>query len=121
MKLIDCCRSFRWLTLGVSACAALFAAAGCAGRGEQAIPVGAKLVATGREGPVTFTADGPGTVYVLDDTDKKMVYRHDVVRGDRVTVVPNKDVIQLNAGTASEQKLDDNHQFQIHFDAAPTR
>lgn len=113
--------------LAAAALAALLAATGlglgttgCAGRGEMAIPAGAKLVSSGKNGLVSYTAANRGNVYVFDDTDKKMIFTHELMRGDRVSVIPNEDVIRINDKTASEQKLVDDHQYQIHFDPAGT-
>ena len=108
--------------LAATAFAALLAVGGlgltgCAGRGEMAIPAGAKLVSSGKNGLVSYTAANRGNVYVFDDTDKKMIFTHEMMRGDRVSVIPNEDVIRINDRTASEQKLVDDHQYQIHFDA----
>lgn len=97
---------------------ALVGAAGCGpSRGELAVPATAKLVSSGKNGLVSYTAANRGNVYLFDETDKKMIFTHELMRGDRVSVIPNEDVIRINDKTVSEQKLVDDHQYQIHFDA----
>lgn len=94
---------------------AIACAAGCAARGEMAIPSTAQVLASGN-GRLEATPTREGTVYVYDATDNRIIYSGTIHGGDRVIVDPNNNLVTVNGNTVTEPHLHGDHQYKIEFD-----
>jgi hypothetical protein len=100
-------------TLGV---AAVTFVPGCASdHNPNDVPSSAMLRTEGT-GRVVFTAPSTGTVYVYDDTQDRMIYSGQVMAGQRVTVTPKDDRIDLDDHKVSDQTLHPGNSYQVYFD-----
>lgn len=91
-------------------------AGGCTEHGSDAIPSAAETMTSGN-GRDLIQARAPhnGKMYVLDDTDNKIVWSGKVKTDDRVTVDPGTNVVKLNGDTVNETRLDRDHKYVIKY------
>ena len=99
-----------------SGLAALLLAATVGCQGRNSIPSGARLEQEGANG-LSYTAQSPGTVYVLDATSNKKVFEGHMNAGDQIVVQPSLGVIVLAGNNADlKDTLQPDHKYQIFFD-----
>jgi len=87
---------------------------GCMHERSAAIPADATLQTEGQK-ELTFRATEPGTVYVYNRNDDKIVYSGDMQRGETISIDPDKDHITLDGRTVLEKGLDRNETLRIFF------
>ncbi|HZL35826.1 MAG TPA: hypothetical protein VFC78_10990 [Tepidisphaeraceae bacterium] len=103
-------------TIGAAMLGALVALApGCGPK--MTLPMGTQLIASGKT--VNGTAPGDGMVYVYDTSTQKVLYQGRVIKGDRVSVVPEKSRIQLNGNDVEQHVLNINDDYQVRFMSQP--
>ena len=100
-------------TLGVAA--AVFVT-GCASDNHpNDVPSSAMLRSEGT-GRIVDTAPANGTVYVYDNSENRMIYSGTVMAGQRVTVNPKNDRIDVDDRKVSDQTLHTGDSYRIYFD-----
>ena len=89
---------------------------GCTSHGRDAVPSDARTLTTG-EGRelVSATAPHDGEMYVVDDTDNKLVWSGQVHRDDRIEVDGEAKAIKHNGRTASDAHVHRDHRYVIKF------
>ena len=89
---------------------------GCTEHGSDAIPAQAEKLTTGRGGDlIQARAPHNGKMYVLDETNNKLVWSGKVKTDDRVTVDPAAGAVKLNGDTVSDARLDRDHRYSIQY------
>jgi hypothetical protein len=88
--------------------------AGCAQERHEVIPATATLGAEG-EKRLTFTTNGPGTLYVHDQTDNSLVYSGEVLSERQITVDPERNEIMMDGRLVQDKKLERGHTHRIYF------
>src|SRR3954471_13958888 len=85
---------------------------GCTEHGSNAIPAQAEKLTSGRGGDmIQARAPHNGKMYVLDESDNKLVWSGKVRSDDRVTVDPSGGAVKLNGDTVSDARLDRDHKY----------
>jgi hypothetical protein len=81
------------------------------------VPEGSVQVDEGK-GRMEYTAKSPGTVYVYDVTQDRLVYETKVRDGDRVTVDPEANRLEVNGKQDVNRDLqrDDRHRIYFYSD-----
>lgn len=87
---------------------------GCMHDRSSAIPPDATLQTEGQK-QLAFRAIEPGTVYVYNRNDDKMVYSGDLRRGETIAIDSDKNRITLDGRTVLEKGLDQNETLRIFF------
>ena len=89
------------------------ALAGCAGHGGIPKDAHEETVGTGH---LSYTANQPGNVYVLDQDKSEKVFEGKVNQGDQIVLEPDQDRIVL-AGNMVDHKpaLNPSHRYGIYF------
>jgi hypothetical protein len=100
----------RWLVI----VATLVGAAGCMNDRHPQIPADATLMTEGQKS-LTFRATEPGTVYVYNRNDNKMVYSGEMERGQSLAINPDQNRITIDGRTVLEKGLDDNETLRVFF------
>jgi hypothetical protein len=88
--------------------------AGCSEKAKAGIPTEAQRVLTGK-GQLVYKFDRGGEVYVLDATEKKIVWKDFLREGDTLTVAPDGDFIAIGLQTVSEPDLDLDHKYSVYL------
>jgi hypothetical protein len=79
------------------------------------VPDTAKLV-TERSGGMGFSAPEIGTVYIYDDTARRVIYKSAVNYRDNPIFYPAKDRIILNGNVVREDRnLNEDHVHRLYF------
>ena len=110
----------RNIFLTSAALAALVVAIGCTVSKEDkklttlGVPEGSVQVADGTTRQ-SYTADHSVHVYVYDATSDRLVYQDRVRNGDRLTVDPNNNRLELNGQRAVNRDLATGHRYRIYF------
>ena len=99
----------RWVVLLIA-----LVGAGCMNERHPDIPMDATLMTEGQK-DLTFRATEPGTVYVYNRNDNKMVYSGELERGEALSVDPDKNRITINGRTVLEKGVDDNETLRVFF------
>ena len=95
---------------------ALFLGAGCASdEHPKDIPLNAQEIGVGRE-KVSYTAPHDGTVFVRDDTAKKVIYSGKVDKGQMVNVDAKHNEVLIDNQTATKQDMVNDHKYSIYFE-----
>ena len=79
------------------------------------VPRDARVVDEGRGGSLGFTARDSGTVYLVDDTAGSVIWDSKIRDGDRVTVIPDKNRIEINGKEQAKIDLKSNDRFQLYY------
>ena len=87
---------------------------GCMHERHEAIPVDAALQTEGQR-ELTFRATEPGTVYVYNRNDDKMVYSGEMRGGETLAIDPTQDRVTLGGRTVLDKGLDRNDTLRIFF------
>lgn len=92
---------------------------GCADRDRPAmIPDNSVILQEAKNHPLHASAPRAGTVYVYDESQKKLVYSGPVARGDSIDLNATTDKVRINDKVVAQQELDNDHRFQIYFQEA---
>ena len=89
-------------------------ALGCAQERHEVIPASAILGSEG-EKRLTFTTNGPGMIYVHDQTDNSLVYSGEVDGERQIMVDPERNEITVDGRLVQEKQLDRGHTHRIYF------
>lgn len=100
----------RWIIL----LAALFGMVGCMNERHPQIPADATLMTEGQKS-LTFRATEPGTVYVYNRNDNKMVYSGEMEGGQSLSVDPERNRITIDGRTVLEKGLDNNQTLRVFY------
>ncbi len=87
---------------------------GCATERHDVIPPGATLGAEG-EKRLSFTTDGPGTIYIHDQFDNRLVYSGEVDGKRTITVDPEKNQLMVDGTLVQDKTLVRGHNHRIFF------
>lgn len=87
---------------------------GCMHERHEAIPADATLQTEGQR-ELTFRATEPGTVYVYNRNDDKMVYSGDMRSGETIAIDPPQNRVTLDGRTVLDTGLDRNDTLRIFF------
>ena len=80
------------------------------------VPRDAQVVDEGRGDGLHYTARGDGTVYLVDSSADTVVWSSPVRDGDRVTINPDKNHIDVNGRERANIDLKSNDRFQLYFE-----
>ena len=94
--------------------------AGCMHDRSPAIPADAMLQTEGQK-QLTFRATEPGTVYVYNRNDDKIVYSGDIQRGETIAIEPDRNRITMDGRTVLEKGLDQNETLRVFFKPSVVR
>lgn len=78
------------------------------------LPRDARMVDEVRGGRLAYTARDSGTVALYDATARTVVWDGNVRDGDRVTVNPDKNRIEINGKEQADIDLKSNHRFELY-------
>lgn len=81
------------------------------------IPSGAERVASGY-GKVTYRAPEDGRVWVGNDNRRYEILSRNVKRGDRIEVMPERDLIEFNEQPIYQQNLERSDKHAVFFRAS---
>jgi hypothetical protein len=88
--------------------------AGCAPERHEVVPSSALVGAEGNE-RLTFTSDGPGTIYIFDQTDNKLLYSGDLTGRRQVVVDPDSNQITVDGHLVQDKTLRGGNHRRIFF------
>ena len=81
----------------------------------RALPRDARLVDEVRSGRMSYTARDRGTVYLYDATARRIIWDGRVDDGARVSVIPDKNRIEVNGREQADIDLKSNNRFELYF------
>lgn len=81
---------------------------------SRSLPRDARLIDEVRGGRMSYTARDSGEVYLYDATARTVVWDGRVRDGDRVTVNPDKNRIEINGKEQADIDLKSNHRFELY-------
>jgi hypothetical protein len=87
---------------------------GCAPERHEVIPATATLGAEG-EKRLTYTTNGPGTLYVFDQTANRLVYSGEVTGERQITIDPDKNELTVDGTLVQNKTLTRGHVHRIFF------
>src|SRR6478735_6649179 len=99
------------LTTSALAC---LGASGCASDRHEVAPATAMLGAEG-ERRLTYTTNGPGTLYVYDQTADRLVYSGEVTGERQISVDPEKNELTVDGTLVQNKTLTRGHNHRIFF------
>lgn len=88
--------------------------AGCADHPSE-VPADGVKVAEGNV-KLLYKAPEPGTIFVYESPDNKLIYRGAVKRGDTVELNTKDDRITINDKTVMEKGLGNGRDYKMFFD-----
>lgn len=107
--------AFRTIT-GAAVLGALVALAPGCGPSNK-LPMNTQLLASGST--VDGTAPGDGMAYVYDKNSAKVLYTGRVMKGDRISVQPDKKTIQLNGNVVEHRTMNLGDEYEVRFMSQP--
>lgn len=87
---------------------------GCRPDRHEVVPSTAHVGAEGNE-RLTFTTDGPGTIYVVDESDNKLLYSGHAPGRRQVVVDPERNEIMVDGALVQEDSLRPGNTRKIYF------
>ncbi len=106
--------SFKSLLAAVVITGSAISLAGCTPERHEVIPSTATVGAEGND-RLTFTSDGPGMIYIYDQTDNKLLYSARVPGRRQVVVDPDTNQITVDGQLVQEKTLRGGNQRKIFF------
>jgi hypothetical protein len=82
---------------------------------SRSLPRDARLVDEVRSGRMGYTARDSGEVYLYDATARRLIWDGRVRDGDRVTINPDKNRIEINGKEQADIDLKSNDRFELYF------
>jgi hypothetical protein len=79
------------------------------------LPADARVVDVGRGTSLSYEARDSGAIHLFDDTANTVVFSKRVTDGDRITVDPDKNRIEINNRQESDIDLASDHRFRLYF------
>lgn len=104
----------KYLLAAVAITGALVSLTGCAPERHDVVPSSATVGAEGNE-RLTFTSDGPGMIYIVDQTDDKLLYSARVPGRRQVVVDPDSNQITVDGQLVQEKTLRGGNNRKIFF------
>jgi len=99
---------------GTAVLSMLLVGAGChATKKATEIPMGADKVRTTKGEMMEYFADRGGHVYLWDDDTAEVVFKHEIQKGDRVSVDPKSNMLMFN-DKEEKARLDKTHRYNIY-------
>ena len=92
---------------------------GCADHPSE-VPADGVKVAEGNQ-KLLYKPSEPGTIFIYESPDNRLIYRGAVRRGDTVELNTNDDRISVNGKTVMEKGLGSGHTYKMFFDSAGSR
>ena len=92
---------------------------GCADHPSE-VPADGVKVAEGNQ-KLYYKTSEPGTIFVYESPDNRLIYRGAVKRGDAVELNTNDDRISVNGKTVMEKGLGKGRDYKMFFDPAGSR
>jgi len=93
--------------------------AGCADHPSE-VPADGVKVAEGNS-KLLYKAPEPGTIFIFESPDNRLVYRGAIRKGDTVELNAKDDRITVNGKTVVEQGINTGHTYKMFFDPAGSR
>lgn len=87
---------------------------GCRPERHEAVPSTALLGSEG-EGRLTYTTDGPGTIYIFDHTANKLLYTAQAPGKRQVVVDPESNQITVDGVLVQDKSLRAGNNRKIFF------
>jgi hypothetical protein len=81
---------------------------------SRSLPRDARMVDEVRGGRMNYTARDSGEISLYDATARTVVWDGRVRDGDRVTVNPDKNRIEINGKEQADIDLKSNHRFELY-------
>jgi hypothetical protein len=79
------------------------------------LPRGAERLVSGRGNLAIHAAPADGTVYVYDDTARRIVHQSDLKRGNSFQIFPAKDYVNVNSKRAADVRLSADGRYSLYF------
>src|SRR4051812_37708521 len=92
---------------------------GCADHPSE-VPAEGVKVAEGNQ-KLLYKPSEPGTIFIYESPDNRLIYRGAIRRGDTVELNTNDDRISVNGKTVMEKGLGSGHNYKMFFDSAGSR
>jgi hypothetical protein len=93
--------------------------AGCADHPSE-VPSDGVKVAEGNA-KLLYKAPEPGTIFVYESPDNRLIYRGEVRRGDTVELNAKDDRITIDGKTVMEKGIGNGHMYKMFFDPRGSR
>ena len=87
---------------------------GCVHERHEVVPPSATLGAEGTK-MLNYTTAGPGTIWVHDEADNKLLYSGEVTGERQITVDPEKNKILVDGQVVTDKTLVRGHNHKIFF------
>jgi hypothetical protein len=81
----------------------------------RGLPHDARMVDEVRGNRMSYTARDSGEVYLYDASARKLIWDGHVRDGDRVTVNPDRNRIEINGREQADIDLKSNDRFELYF------
>jgi hypothetical protein len=85
---------------------------------DMQLPARAEPITSNTNGNVNYRADRDGTIYVVDETDNRVVLKQDLQAGDRFFFDGDNGRVEVNGRslpTTDLDKLDNDHDYKVYF------
>jgi len=79
------------------------------------VPRDARVVDEGRGSTLSYSARGDGEVYLTDSSASTVIWDSKVRDGDRISVDPARNRIEINGREQTKIDLKSNDRFQLYF------
>lgn len=100
--------------LALLAALAAISVSGCVHERHEVVPPNATLGAEGTK-TLNYTTSGPGTIWVHDEVDNKLLYSGEVTGERQITVDPEKNKILVDGQVVTDKTLVRGHNHKIFF------
>ena len=79
------------------------------------VPRDARVVDEGRGSTISYSARGDGEVYLVDSSAGTVIWDSKTRDGDRITVDPGRNRIEINGREQTKIDLKSNDRFQLYY------
>ena len=79
------------------------------------VPRDARVVDEGRGSTISYSARGDGEVYLTDSSAQTVIWDSKVRDGDRISVDPSRNRIEINGREQTNIDLKSTDRFQLYF------
>jgi hypothetical protein len=79
------------------------------------VPRDARVVDEGRSSTLSYSARGDGEVYLVDSSANTVIWDSKTRDGDRITVDPGRNRIEINGREQTKIDLKSNDRFQLYY------
>ena len=78
------------------------------------VPKDARVVDSGSD-RLSYTANNDGSAYLYDEDARTVVWDQKLRDGDRVSIDPDNNRVEVNGRSESRLDLNSNHRFRLYF------